>query len=451
MLGACRGASEPEPEPLPPAPLANVVVVVVDCLRADHVGAYGYARATTPNIDRLAADSILFERPISASNWTKPSVASLITGTRVSQHRLTEGHASGSDGLLRSHVLSPDLVTLAEAMREAGLATGAFINQGHLAAYMGFDQGYDVYQADLHDPGVVDAFETWIDTLGDRPFFAYLHLLDLHFPYTPQEHIDRFSDVVGERRIKEMLRRNTGEFRRRLDAGELTEEERREVEALYDGELIGADDTVRRALDAMRSRGLYEDSFVVLTSDHGEAFWEHGRFEHGEDILWDEVLRVPLLLKLPDNRYAGRRAGETVRVIDVMPTLLEALGRPIPDGIGGFPLLARTREGLEIRIPDEPAVAETSDLAGPKAIYIGDLKYLFGSEPGDVQVYDLATDPGETRDLADQLAPSVLAAARGTLERLMAEGEAFAERLELGSTALQPEEIEKLRALGYIQ
>lgn len=448
---ACGTPVEEPARELSPPPPRNVVVLVVDCLRADHVGAYGYHRPTTPNIDRLAADSLLFERAVSPSNWTKPSIASLITGTRVSQHRLTEGHASGDDGLLRSHVLSPDLVTIAEAFREAGHATGAFINQGHLAAYMGFDQGYDEYLADLHDPQVVERFAGWLDGIGERPFFAYLHLLDLHFPYTAQDHIDIFTEETGERRIKSMMRSDTAGFHELVETDGLSEADKREVAALYDGELLGVDDTVRRALAVLADRALYEDAFVVLTSDHGEAFWEHGRFEHGDDILWDEVVRVPLLIKLPGNRHAGRRLAETVRVIDVMPTLLEAQALSAVPGIGGLPLLTRTPSGLEPRIPEAPAIAETSDLDGPKAIYRGDLKFLFGAEPGDVRVFDLATDPGETRDLADELAPSVLAAARADLDRLLAEGAAFAERLSLTETELRPEEIEKLRALGYIR
>lgn len=433
----------------------NVIVILVDCLRAGHMGAYGYERSTTPNMDRLAAESVLFEHAVAASNWTKPSVASLFTGAWVSQHLLTEGHvAAGEGGPMRSQVLAPELVTLAELASEAGMATGGFVNQGHLAEYMGFAQGFDRYRTGLDDHGVVEAFAGWLTGARGRPFFAYLHLVDLHFPYTPQEHIDRFNDEIQPRRMKALIREDGAGFRARVAAGELSDADRREVRGLYDGELLGVDDTVRKALDVLRVNDLYDDTLVVLTSDHGEALFEHGAFEHGGDLMWEPVLHVPLLIKLPGGRHGGRRVPGPVGLVDVLPTIAVALGATPPPGIGGRALLSPGPDGtLEAMRPaDHLALAEPTVAGAPRALYLDTYKFLF--PPGATNpssVYDLGADPGEENDLVAGLDPALLARAQQRLYEIEVAASEFSRNLEVSEADLRPEELEKLRALGYIQ
>lgn len=451
---ACAPAA-PEESP-GPAPAFNVVVILVDCLRADHMGAYGYQRPTTPNMDRLAAESIVFERAVSASNWTKPAVASLFTGAWVSQHRLTEGNAvaEGGEGPVRSQVLAPELDTLAELLSSAGMATGGFVNQGHLAGYMGFDQGFDRYRTGLGDHGVVQAFAGWMAGVRGRPFFAYLHFLDLHFPYTPQDHIDVFNDDILPRRMKSLIRDQGRAFRALVSSGGLSEIDHREVRGLYDGELLGADDTVRKALDVLRVNDLYDDTLVVLTSDHGEALFERGTFEHGGDLMHEEVLHVPLLVKPPGGQHAGRRITPTVSLVDVAPTVIASLGIPGPEGIGGLPLLTRAADGtLEIDVAeDRPILAEPTVPGAPTALYMDGFKFLFFPDvTGRSLVYDLTDDPGETVNLAASIDAPTLARARETLSSMLAANRAFAEDLVLTETELRPAEIAKLRALGYVQ
>ncbi len=206
---SCAVADDPPPAPvdLPP-----VFLIVVDCLRADHLGAYGYEHDTSPWIDQLAAESILFEHVVAQSNWTKPSMASLLTGTQVSQHGLREGRLAGrvadSAEELDGHTLSKSLTTWAEALSDLDYATGGFVNQGHLTDYMGFAQGFETYEYGLSDPEVESRFAQWLSTVEQAVPFGYVHLLDLHFPYDPPEHVDRFFDG-DERPMRALMRNDT--------------------------------------------------------------------------------------------------------------------------------------------------------------------------------------------------------------------------------------------------
>ena len=225
LVGCALQDAEPPAAALHPH--HNVVVLLIDCLRADHVGAYGHTNATTPGIDRVAADAVRFEQAIAQTNWTKPSIVSLFTGTYLSQHTIAEGRLAGKtedDTVHARHVLIEDLTTMAESLSAAGFATAGFVNQGHLADYLGFGQGFDLYEAELHDPEVQSHFMEWVEGLEAERFFAYLHLLDLHFPYTPQDHIDIFNDGLTERVITPLISRGGRGFRQMVRDNELTQE-----------------------------------------------------------------------------------------------------------------------------------------------------------------------------------------------------------------------------------
>lgn len=454
-LPAC-GPSEPSPDAgsddtaTSSGPRPHVLLVVIDCLGADHLGTYGYERPTSPNLDALASEGIVFERAIVQSNWTKPSMASMLTGTHVSQHRVTEGHIrerreDGSSALM-SHVLSPDLQTLAELLAQAGYRTAGFVNQGHLTDYMGFDQGFDVYRHDLSDPEVELRFAAWLTTARGGPFFAFLHLLDLHFPYDPPDHVDRFADSIEPRVLKPAMRQ--GGARELIEDDALTEENVRELRALYDGEVLVVDDRVRRILQILRSNELYEDTLVVVTADHGEALLEHGLFEHGGSILYEEVLRVPWIMRLPGGERAGRRVDSVVQVADILPTVLDYLGLPPPAGIAGRSAWPRV---LGDDVGDGFALAETSDLDGPRAAYLGDLKVIFDGNLEALEVYDLHEDPRETDNLVGTVDPDRVAEVRRAVETRLEANARFAAGIRRGEVTLGAEQVEKLRALGYVQ
>ncbi|MGH7857130.1 MAG: sulfatase, partial [Candidatus Binatia bacterium] len=429
----------------------NVVLIVVDCLRADHLPTYGYGRETAPNVEALARDGVVFEHAVAQSNWTKPAVVSLLTSLYVSQHGVTEGRlhklaAKRADGVA-AHVVPASLVTLPERLKEAGLATAGLVHQGHLPDYMGFAQGFDVYDHRVGDSQIPLRFAKWVRRLGGRRFFAYLHFLDLHFPYAPAAPFDLFTPGVGDGTIARLMRHDPEGFRKRIAEAPLSADGVEELRALYDGDLRMVDARVGRVLAFLREQGLYDSSLIVLTSDHGEALLEHGVFEHGADVLYAEVVRIPLIVKLPRGRYGGRRVGGAVQAVDVMPTVLDALGLEPPEEAGGRSLLGL----IEGRDGPRPAFTEATKQESKKAVYQDGHKFVFDLATGHVEVFRFVEDPFERVDLAREVDPVRVAEARRLLEERVAANALFARRLSGGEAWLRTAEIEQLRALGYVQ
>jgi arylsulfatase A-like enzyme len=330
-------------------------------------------------------------------------------------------------------------------MAALGYETAGFVNQGHLADYMGFDQGFDEYRFGLSDPQVEQEFAEWLQTREPGPFFAYLHLLDLHFPWNPPRHVDNF--FAGEERpMRDLMNSDVGELRRAAEAGELSDSNVAELRAMYDGEVFVVDDRVGKILTALREVGVYDDAVIAVTADHGELLLEHGAFEHGGDFLYEGVLHIPWIMRLPGAEHAGARVSRTVQMADIFPTTTIFAGGTPPPDIAGQDALSLLGD------PDRswPIMAETSDPEGPRALYFGGYKFGFGRD-SKVTVHDPRLDPMETRDLIDEIDASLLFGARQELLRLIAEHEDFQSRLTQTRAELRPEQVEKLRALGYIQ
>ena len=430
----------------------NVVILLLDCVRADHIGAYGYPRPTTPNLDALATDAVLFEQAISQSNWTKPSIVSLFTGTYLSQHLITDGRLGGrieDDGTVPTgHVMVEEFTTLAEYMSRGGFAAGGFVNQGHLPAHLGFAQGFDVYESGLHDPEVEQFFEAWVNQLGDRRFFAYLHLLDLHFPYTTQDHLDIFNDDLSERPMTRLMQSGAGgeEIRRRASTGGLSQENVHELIGLYDGELLGVDDRLGSVVRYLKASGLYDSTLIIVTADHGEAFLEHNYFEHGENLLYSELIRVPLIIKFPNRQHAGQRISAPAQLIDILPTLQEHFGLAASQEVGGTSLIGL----IEGTASPHTVLSELSDLDGRKALYHGGRKFIFQAS-GQAEVFDYTTDPLDLVNLADGVAAHILEEAKTILQELLTRNEEFAKEMAVAKRPLNQREIQRLRSLGYIR
>ena len=428
----------------------NVIVLLIDCLRADHVGAYGHPNPTTPNIDRLAADSVLFEQAIAQTNWTKPSVVSLFSSLYLSQHRVIEGPLRGrvnSSNVPSGHILVDEFTTMAEYFSGAGFMTGGFVNQAHMPDYLGFGQGFHSYYADLNDPDVQDNFFRWVGQLRDRRFFAYLHLLDLHFPYVPQDRFDLFTDDVPDKVIKRLMVSDPEGFRELVDRNQLTPQNIQELTGLYDGELLGVDDRVGALIRFLKAENLYDKSLVVLTADHGEAFLEHGYFEHGGDLLYSELIRVPLLVKFPDNEYAGKRVPSPVQLIDILPTLQEYFGIQRTGEIGGTSLMALTQGGTDSHL----VLSEVGGRNGSVALYHDGYKFIFDMDTDAVEVFDYGQDPLDLVDLSGSVERSLIEQARVVLEERLRANEKYAAAVAVEERPLGPLEIDKLRALGYIR
>lgn len=366
-----------------PAPL--IVAYLVDTLRADHTGPYGYARRTTPCLDAFAREAALFEEAIAPASWTKPSVASVLTALPPWRH----------GAMLRTDVLAEENVTLPELLREAGWSTGAVV--ANPIVYLpgtGFDQGFDYFAglpSEKGDTGtlqtraatVVDAALAWIDSRRGLPAFVYVHAVDPHFPYQAPPPFDRmFGGPPGG--VESIGGASPGTRQRAV--------------AAYDGEIAYGDREFGRFLDELKRRGLYQQATIVFMADHGEQFLDHGGWRHGT-TLFEELVHVPLLVKFKDGRGAHRRFAGGVQLLDVARTVMDEAGLPSPASLGGHSL----RPVVEGKAtPAEAAVLEITHngvvVFGYRA---GTAKYLRRFRPqDDALLLDLARDPGEQAALA---------------------------------------------------
>ena len=393
----------------------NVVLMTLDTTRWDRIGAYGDAAASTPNLDRLAGEGVLFEQAIAPAPLTLPAHSTIFTGLLPPRHGVRDNGG---------YVLDPRHATLASAMKSAGRQTGAFVGAFVLDAKFGLDAGFDTYH-DKFDLSrqrsislgsiartageVVDNAMPWLEAHASRPFFAWLHFYDAHSPYSPPEpFLSRFR------------------------------------ERPYAGEIAYVDSQIGRVLQWLDTRRLADRTIVVVLGDHGESLNEHGEATHGL-FIYESTTRIPFIVRTPHSAARGRRVPGVVRSEDVMPTVLELTGGAPPDGIQGrslAPLLAGAANDLNLDAYSESLYARNhygwSEL---RALRSGRFKYIAATRP---ELYDLERDPaeqrnlfGERRSLADRMAQE--------LDRLGAEAAGAS-----GPSAVDPETRERLAALGYI-
>jgi arylsulfatase A-like enzyme len=427
-----------------PAPLPNVVLLSMDTLRARAVGVYGAERPTTPTLDALARDGALFENAFSPAAFTLPGHMSMFTGLDVRDH----GAVS-----LRT-VLAPAHRTLPELFRSAGYATGAVISASWIAPYLGFRRGVDAFAE--YDPPVApppygvpcEAFTKgleWMQLHRDRPFFLFVHDFQVHRPYAaPPPYSALFgTPPSGDGPVEsESLR-----FR-------------------YEQEVRDADDQIRAFLEGLDALGLADPTLLVVTADHGEAFGEHGLFEHTRDVH-DEMTHVPLLMRLPGVVGAGRRIAEPVSLADILPTMLDVAGLPAPpvvDGTSLLPLLA----GSADRLPRDGVFTQAQsrgifDWFDLTAIRTRTHACLHDARAGTVDCFDRRVDPWERFvPLAADVATPEVHAARAALERYVAAKPPLVPQWSTEETAPEAdagpvttpdaeERVRQLRALGYVE
>lgn len=446
-------------EPAASAERPNVVVLLVDALRADHLGVYGYPRETSPAIDAFARDAVVFEQAISQSTFTKTSIASLFTGRAPYEHGVYWGDRRTAGGGLTSDALSERETTLAEALRTRDYLTAAWVQNSHLRPHMGFAQGFVDYRDQQGDAARIDRrFLAWLSGPARfERFFAYLHYIDLHDPYLPDPPHDTMFGGSGAAAYEGIDLDEWGAYLEGVRSGriDLPEERVEAFRALYDGQIRYLDQRVGRLLEELRERGLYDDSVIVLTSDHGDAFMEHGFISHSA-APYDELARVPLIVKLPGSRHAGRRVERQVRLIDLAPTVLDLTGAPRPRRMSGCSLVPLVEGRPEDWAAERPecsiAVTEIAEVEGEPptlGLRAGGVKYIVG--PRGEELYDLESDPLERRDLLAAGLPqdraADLAAFRGLAERI-AELRSLS---RAGSVELDPQMVRELKALGYIE
>lgn len=453
LLGASLAASAPSArEP------RSIVLIVVDALRPDRLTPYGAPRDTSPRIARLAKEGTLFKRAFAQSNWTLPSLASVMTGLYPSTHRAVHFPASsdwakklaaGRFVPLGAERLDPSRITLAERLAERGYRTAAVVSGGFCRSEFGFGQGFEEYHNMGSRLGVIlGLIRNVLGREHGRPYFLYLHLSDVHDPYEPPPPFDRLWTDPGYRGPMDGSR---AALARARQGGRVSREDIDQLLGLYDGAIREMDERLAELLDAIGP-----EAVVVLTSDHGESFGEHGRLQHASDA-YDEQLRVPLIIRAP-GRGAGRVVEPVVELVDIAPTILELAGAPPARGLHGRSLAPLLDGG---RWRERPAFIEAAmeNSGGPASPFGAvvlrsrDRKFIRSLAGKPDELYDLAADPGETKNLASER-PEEAARWRALADaRLAAARRASASLPPVDPRAvdLDPGLREKLRAAGYLR
>lgn len=436
----------------------NVLFIVVDTLRADHLAMYGYDSGGTPNLDRLAEDAIRFDQAFSNSSWTRPSFASILTGRLPSSHGV----------MAKSDALPDAITTLPEALKSSGYTTAGYMTNFNVAPYFNFHQGFDEYaylepefvlgaddasaklllmqlirqrletmramQGEVlpgtayQDAATVNAaLMGWIDRQPASPWFLFVGYMDPHDPYFAHPY-----DGSGYARAAHQ----------HPDASEAPA-----LSALYDGEISYWDAELGTLLSGLRERGLYDELTIIVTSDHGEEFNEHGGFWHGT-TLYDEQVRVPLLVKLPQSRRGGTVVRHWVQSIDLMPTVLGLVQAPVPEGVQGGDLFT----GTDVVYAEESH--EGNVLESVRQLDGTDEYKLITANPGNprglkpIEMYRVDLDPGERENLAPNSPEQVRISTKTLLEqRALAREDAVA----ADSVKLDDDVAAHLEALGYIE
>ncbi len=390
----------------------NIVLYLVDTLRADHLGCYGYPRPTSPNIDAFATEATLFTSMFAQSSWTRTSIASLFTGLDPLRHGTID----------RTAALSDSVAVLPEILRSKGYETAGVITNGNISPGFGFHRGFDSYEV-LAEKSDTDEFHQLSDRVNDvafswlegrsqdRPFFLYLHTTDPHGPYVPRSpYRERFAPSVRDTGIGKIDMLRAIKRKGAVTPSGLAQD----FADLYDAEIAFNDAEYGRLIRHLKKLGLYESTLIVFISDHGEEFLDHGFWEHGNS-LFNEQLHVPFILKLPQGLGKGVRVSANVAQIDILPTILEFLGDPLPPSLQGWSLLPLIASA-ETAAPRPPAFAHLNiDSLELESVVLDHRKLIHDFKPvtgatrddrkllaSDLRLYDLSNDWGERTDLTEQ-------------------------------------------------
>ncbi len=435
-LAAC-GAPTPEVQPHP------IIIVDIDTLRADHLGVYGYDRPTSPNLDTFAQEAIVFDWAFSQAPNTPPSQTSILTGLYPSTHRMIYDEDKVPDRA----------VTLAEALAAQGFETAGFHDGGYMSQAFNMGQGFATYDnskgkgLEVIGPKV----EAWLREHHESNFLLLIHTYDVHTPYAPPAPFaDAFTSGLAapspgfEPTSKQMEKVRLSKY---TDTPlKLADNDLAYARALYDGGILYVDSWFGEFMQLLRELGLDERATIMVISDHGEEFQEHGSVLH--EKLYATVTHVPWMMRLPGGEPAGR-IDRVVETVDLVPSVLSLVGVEIPENVQGHDLLPL----LQGSPASDPAVAfgESPFFGERRFIASDDLRLLYTLRDQTVELYRYRTDPDEQVNLADE-SPAEVERLRGLLERWQAMVSATVlEPTEETPAELDPETLEELRALGYIQ
>ncbi len=425
-----------------PVPGWNLILISLDTLRADHLGCYGYDKDISPNIDDFAFRGIRFDKAISQSSWTLPAHASLFTGLYPSAHGATH----------RKKNIPNSMRMFCEILRNGGYSAVAFTGGGFLDPIYGFDRGFSEYAP----YEALDSEEVWnfIDASRSRPFFLFLHTYQIHDYFVPDEMVGmldaEYQEEYGDfESIRPFLIKHIKE--------DLDSESRKVLaylEERYDASILFTDDQFGSLLKGLEDSGLLEKTLIVLISDHGEEFGDHGRTHHGH-TLYNEQIHIPLLMSVPDNRLEHVVVEEIVELIDVFPTILDLLGFPVPDDIDARSLTPILRGGDHSG--DGLAFSEISAFdvrnysvcdSSTKLIYYPETAGLDFPGSGRLETLSITWGFGWEEVVRPSGGDQLYGPLQQWYERMMTREAAVSKR---GEISLNRNLQEKLEALGYIQ
>jgi arylsulfatase A-like enzyme len=442
-------------------PVKYVILIIVDTLRADALSCYSADAPHTPNIDQLAGDGVMFRKAIAPAPWTLPAVSSIMTGLSPLVHT----------AIRRRSKLPTELTTLAEHMRDAGYHTAGLGFNPFLTREYNMSQGFSEYYFPIksgrsnslggwilqrllpdllpsteNPQRLTDMATAWLGKSGGAPFFLWLHYFDPHEPYSPpdaylpsSEPPPRIGTTFG--RVQDV---RGGYF-----VPSLTE--RDWIRRLYYGEVRYVDNCLGQLMKSLRDLGIYDDALIVLTSDHGEEFWEHGRYEHGQSV-YQELLRVPLMFKLPGSSDRGV-VDAPVTTESITPTILELCGLDYDGRYLSAESLAGAVTGDAATPPESILSSGVIFYEEKESLVLGDFKYILNLVTENEELFDLAADPGERTSVASAF-PEVLESARALLGDHHASAESLRDHYGVpmvGEQSSDAETMEKLKSLGYIR
>jgi len=417
---------------------SSVILIIIDTVRADHLGCYGYERETSPNIDAFSKECVLFRNAISLAPWTTPAIAGMFTG----QFPRVLGYDA------EAVMVDDKVLCLAEIFRNNDYATAGVISHIFVSADLGFDQGFDSFDEEnaqghghISSPSVTDKGIAFVDANKDRKFFLFLHYFDPHCDYILHEQYDFFpgyqGDLYSGQPIADL----------REAARHMTAEDRRYLNALYDSEIRFTDEHIGRLLRHLKDIGIYEDLTIVVTADHGEAFLERGDdwIGHTKNV-YQELIHVPFMIRLP-GKGDGRSVDETVSLLDFMPTVVAASGLEVPEGYkhDAVNLLGGGEEAAR-----EFVFSETGRWGKQQTLISGDWKVTNDQIAGKTLLFDLGRDPGETRDVAGDN-DDVFRRLRAKLFEMDYDLRMSRSKFRARTPKLSPQQVEKLKSLGYIR
>ncbi len=448
-------------------PANNILFVLIDALRADRMGVYGHPGGHTPRMDAIASEGVVFERAIAQAPWTQPSMASLFCSRYPGAHKVLDYDQAKASYLSEKKVavFGDSFVTLAEVLQQGGYDTAGFVANPYIVSGFGFAQGFDHFDdsfAKNTTPGNVvnEAALGWLrqrDT--DKPFFCFLHYMDVHGPYNSgpeflEPLLNRVNLLPRKRLLTKPERKKLG-YLDQAPAGyeDLERNHRLSIyheywAARYDAGIRQADYHIGQLNSCLAQMGLWDDTYVIITADHGEALAEHGHWDHGFSVHHPE-LHVPLILRWPGVLAPGQRIDGTVQLIDLMPTMIDQLELSEVNALQGRSVKQQIETGSAV----EPTTTMAEGVkAGPeqKAIYLDGWKLIITPTVGQRELYHVAEDPLEQINLSFVNSEKVAQLLR-ILQEQMEINEKLASKVPEKGVLLTPQQKERLRSLGYLK